>query len=103
VVIVEVPFSEGDGGKIRPAVVLSSYDHNLVRLDLVIVKIFGSKASGFWELDINRWSEAGLARPSKVVCDHLRSLPKTAARRVGRLDFRTAMSVRRTVRALLGL
>ena len=84
-------------------VVLSSSDHNLVRRDIVTAKISGSEASGFWEMDIDRWAQFGLQKPSKVVCDHLISVSKTSVRRVGRLDFRTAVGIRRTVKTLLGL
>jgi mRNA interferase MazF len=103
VLIADVPFTEGNRRKVRPVVVLSSSDHNLVRRDIVTAKISGSEASGFWEMDIDRWAQFGLQKPSKVVCDHLISVSKTSVRRVGRLDFRTAVGIRRTVKTLLGL
>lgn len=102
--IVKVPFSEADRNKKRPAVVLSSHEHNRSRLDLVVANISsGSKAYGFWELDIDRWSEAGLERPSKVVCDHLSSVPRATAMLVGRLGILALTRIRRRVASLLGL
>lgn len=95
-------YSNKSGGKTRPAVVLSSLEHNTTRLDLVVVKISGSTARNCWEVNIKKWLEAGLRKPSKVVTDNLTVVPKDSVKIIGHLDTETLAKVKNKIGLLLG-
>ncbi|GAB6156829.1 hypothetical protein JCM39194_00290 [Desulfotomaculum varum] len=95
-------YSDKPGGKTRPAVVLSSLEHNTTRLDLVVAKISGSTARDHWEVNIKKWLEAGLRKPSKVVTDHLTVVPKASVKLIGHLDTDTMAEVKNKIGLLLG-
>ncbi|WP_243113650.1 type II toxin-antitoxin system PemK/MazF family toxin [Desulfofundulus salinus] len=103
VVVKDMPYKDIPGGKTRPSVVLSSYEHNKARQDLVVAKISGSAVAGKWDLKIERWLEAGLKKPSKVVCDHITVVSKVSVRTIGRLDAETLAGVREKITLLFGL
>ncbi|KYH30720.1 type II toxin-antitoxin system PemK/MazF family toxin [Neomoorella mulderi] len=101
--ITEIPYADKGGGKTRPALVLSSYEHNQNRRDLVVAKISGTGAFSAWDVRINKWPEAGLMKPSKVVCDHITVVSKASAIVIGHIDTGTLAGVKKKVGLLLSL
>nr|WP_255419839.1 type II toxin-antitoxin system PemK/MazF family toxin [Moorella sp. Hama-1] len=103
VVIAEIPYADKEGGKARPALVLSSYEHNQTRRDLVVAKITGTGVFSPWDIRINKWLEAGLVKPSKAVCDHISVVSGASAIVVGHIDAGTLAEVKKKVGLLLSL
>lgn len=103
VITSEIPYSGKDGSKTRPLVVLSSCEHNRTRQDLVVAKISSSAVNNCWEVAIKKWLEAGLIKPSKVVCDHITVVSKTSAKVIGHMDPKTFAEVKNKIGSLLGL
>ncbi len=101
--IAEIPYADEGGGKARPALVLSSYEHNQNRRDLVVAKISGTGAFSPWDVKVSKWLEAGLAKPSKVVCDHITVVSKASAVAIGHIDNGTLAEVKKKVGLLLDL
>lgn len=103
VTVKEMRYSDTLESKTRPALVLSSVEHNTTRLDLVVTKISGSIGNNQWEVNIKKWLEAGLRKPSKVVADHITVVPKTSAKLIGHLDDETFVEVKNKIGLLLGI
>jgi len=82
IVLIEVPFHQAAGGKIRPAiVVLDSGD-----ADLIVAPVTSRVRGTEFELNLAEWRAAGLNVPSAVRLDKLATLSKADVRRVaGRL------------------
>jgi mRNA interferase MazF len=68
VVLVPYPFGERAGGKKRPALVVSSGEHNQETGELLIAQITGrvSAAPRIGDYHIQGWREANLPRPALV-------------------------------------
>ena len=60
------PFSDQQGIKRRPAVIISSAAYNLERRDVLIMAITSRLRTppDFGELPVNDWESAGLIKPS---------------------------------------
>ncbi len=101
-----IKYSEIDSikSKRRPALVISSFEHNRYRKDLVLLKISSKPVKdNRWEVAIASNKITGLVTRSKVVCDHLETLSKDSVEKIGRIDFLTLVRVRRKLSLLLGL
>jgi mRNA interferase MazF len=68
VVLVPFPFTDQTATKRRPAVVVSSQDYNKERPDVIIMAISSQvrTPSGFGEVLVRSWKEAGLIKPSTI-------------------------------------
>lgn len=101
VVLVVVPFTDGRGAKLRPAVIVGaphpSDDEILVPLSSRISRL----APG--EFVIEDWSEAGLNVPSKVRRFLLTQDGTGVSRRIGSLSTATATRLGESLRLWLGL
>jgi len=66
VVLVRFPFTNQQGSKRRPAVVISSKAYNRQKPDVILAAITGQVRSplGFGEAMIQDWQAAGLLKPS---------------------------------------
>lgn len=104
--IARIDYSEPDlqRSKIRPALVISSSEHNRYRKDLVLLKISSRPVrNDRWEVAIAGNKTTGLVRRSKVVCDHVKTLSKDSVEKIGRIDSPTLIRVRRKLSLLFGL
>jgi mRNA interferase MazF len=65
VVLVRFPFTNQQGSKRRPAVVISSQAYNRQKPDVILAAITGQVRSplGFAETHIQDWQAAGLLKP----------------------------------------
>ncbi len=60
VVLVEIPFSNGSGRKLRPGLVVSSDEFNNKSKDIVLLKITGSQFGTEYEVKLtNKWLTEG--------------------------------------------
>jgi mRNA interferase MazF len=66
-VLAKVIFSEGDGVKKRPALVVSSDIYNEIRQEVIIAAVTSNISRSLpGDTRINQWEEAGLRFPSVV-------------------------------------
>ena len=84
IVLIEVPFHQAGGAKIRPAVViLDSADE-----DFLGAPITSRSRTGTYEISIVHWQSAGLNAPSTARIHKVAVLPKMAIkRRIGTLTL----------------
>jgi mRNA interferase MazF len=102
-VLVPFPFTDLSAAKKRPAVVVSSPAYHRARPDLLILAVTSQArpASGFGEVAVIGWKEAGLLKPSllkPVLATIERDL---VVRRLGRLGEEDRRALRRLLGAML--
>jgi len=104
VVLVRFPFTDLTGSKQRPALVISSDEHQRTGHDVIVAAISGQGVDDPRVFDhvIQDWASAGLIAPSLVRCGKVVTLERSMVRRsLGRLSenvFQTVMaSVRRAL------
>ena len=89
--IIAVPYEYSDltGGKVRPALIVSSDSYNLARPDVVAAGITSQIGNvGPYDHVLADWAAAGLRYPS-LVRGRLLTIEQTLIRRsVGRLSYR---------------
>lgn len=67
IVVVDFGFSEGEGSKKRPALIISSDNYHNSRQEVIVAAITGNiKRVLFGDTKIDKWKEAGLIYPSLV-------------------------------------
>ena len=68
VVLVPFPFTDQTAIKKRPAVVVSSEDHQNHRPDLILMAVTSQSKPkpGFGETTVTEWKKAGLLKPSVI-------------------------------------
>lgn len=103
VLLLEVAYTDLQGAKRRPAVVISNDEYNRASPDAVIVPLTASGARlRMGDFRIANWSSAGLMRPSVA-----RARPTTVARgrierKLGRVSEADLAGVLSSVRSILG-
>ncbi|MBI5525577.1 MAG: type II toxin-antitoxin system PemK/MazF family toxin [Deltaproteobacteria bacterium] len=105
VVLVPVPFSDLSAVKKRPAVVISSDEHNRQSVDLVITAITSRSfmPGRVGECVLEKWSEAGLAKPSVVKPAVSTIEQRLVTRKLGRLVPDDQRNLDAALRSLLQL
>jgi len=103
ILLVKFTFSEGEGSKYRPTLLLSAKDYNNHRQELIIAAITSNlKRRLVRDTKINDWEKAGLLYPSLVTAI-IRTIKKNMVdRKLGKLsdnDFRVA---KKNLKAVLG-
>ncbi len=105
VVLVPFPFAELTGTKRRPALVVSSDEHNRQNRAVVIAQIT-SKTEGrprVGDQRIDEWENAGLLAPSLLRC-HLATIRDTLIfRKLGKLPAADMAAVETKLAAVFGL
>jgi len=89
------PFTSGQDAKARPILVLMDLGS-----DCLVCRITSVPHSGFLDLPINAWREAGLDKPSTVRLSRLITVEKPILKvRIGRLADEDILRVRNTCNA----
>ena len=84
------PFTSGQGGKARPVLVLMDLGS-----DCLVCRITSVPHRGFLDVQVSRWQEAGLDRPSTIRLARLVTVEKPILKlRIGRLTAEDANRVR---------
>jgi mRNA interferase MazF len=97
VVLVRFPFTDLTGSKKRPALVVSSLEHQKTGRDVIVAAITGQGIEDPRAFDhiVQDWASCGLIAPSKVRCGKLVTLERSMVRRtLGRMPpqgFRAVM------------
>ena len=103
ILLVPYPFSDLQGSKQRPAVVVSSDTYNSRRPDLIVAAVTSQVRSplSFGEVLVARWSQAGLIKPS-VLKPVLATVEQSVViRRLGRLEPNDRQSLVGMLRSIL--
>ena len=90
VVLVRFPFTDLTASKQRPAVVLSSKEHQRSGRDLIVAAVSGQNVDSPGPFDhvVAGWQEAGLIMPSVIRCAKIVTVERAMVRRaLGTLDY----------------
>ncbi|RUT06777.1 hypothetical protein DSM106972_030340 [Dulcicalothrix desertica PCC 7102] len=104
VVLVPFPFTDQTTTKKRPAIIVSSDDYHLQRLDLILIGVTSqaNPASYFGEMTITNWKNAGLIKPS-IIKPVLTTLDiKLVIKKLGRLEESDYQALQNLLTTILG-
>jgi hypothetical protein len=101
----QFPFTDQEGMKTAPAVVLSLPQYHLVYGDVIVARITSQlQAKGrFGTVNIRDFEACGLSRPSVIKPVVMTVLQTHVAEVLGTLDEATVSDLRRVYRDVLGL
>lgn len=108
VVVVEVPFSDSAGVKLRPALIVSAAAFHRDLLDVIVCPVSSQPRyyhrPGVGDCPLTDWRRVGLRYPSTVRVSKLLAVDKRIVRRaLGVLSARDLAQVASTLRAALAL
>ena len=101
--LVKFTFSEGEGLKHRPALVLSTEGYNSKRRELIMAAVTSNlerQLAG--DTKINGWKEAGLLYPSLVTAIIRTIKQNMVARKLGTLSNNDFQTVEKNLKGVLG-
>lgn len=105
VVILDFPFAEGGGAKLRPALVVQS--DGIATVHTIVAQITSAtqrRSPSRLFIDPTAEPESGLKMPSLVVCEQLYTIRKDrVVRTIGALTTTTMQRVDECLRVALGL
>lgn len=82
VVLVEFPFTGGEGNKRRPALILLDTGDN----DVIVARVTSQEGRDEFDVEVKNWKTAGLLRESIVRVHKIATLEKTLiTRKMGKL------------------
>ncbi len=105
ILLVEMPFTDGPGGKKRPAVVLSTEAFNRSGIKIVVAAITSNLNAPFRPGDttLGEWQTAGLLKPS-AVRGYLGMVDQRDVERVlGKMTDKDFSQVEQGIASILGL
>ena len=105
VVLVRFPFTDLMGTKQRPAVVVSTREHQRRERDVIVAAVSGHRIDqpGPFDHLVRDWEVAGLLMPSVVRCGKIVTLERSLVRRaLGELTSRDMDGARKGLRKALG-
>ena len=104
IVLVRFPFTNQQGSKQRPAVVVSSAAYNRARPDLILMAVTSQMKPkpGFGEASIQDWQAAGLLKPSSLKPILFTAEKTIIAKTLGRLKAVDQEALRKVLGAILG-
>lgn len=105
VVIIRFPFTDQQGTKQRPAVVVSSADYNVQRPDVILLALTSQIKTplGFGEAHVRDWQDAGLLKPSLLKPILFTAEQMLVRKSLGRLSERDHKTLHTLLRALVDL
>jgi mRNA interferase MazF len=80
VIFVDFPFVDEAKSKKRPAVVLGG-----TKSRLICAAVTSRKANTPWAVELKRWREAGLKKPSKVRLDNIFTFAPAVCKSIGKI------------------
>lgn len=111
VVILDVPYSDRSGSKVRPALVVQAdtYNQQLQQTVITIItssqrRMVGAKTQVFIDLTTPDGRKSGLRSDSVVQCNHLVTIPRNAIHNtIGRLSAPLMYQVDDCLKESLGI
>ncbi|BAZ09322.1 hypothetical protein NIES4071_11300 [Calothrix sp. NIES-4071] len=104
VVLVPFPFTDQTSTKQCPAIVVSSANYHLQRLDLILIGVTSqaNPASSFGEMTITNWKNSGLIKPS-IIKSVLTTLDvKLVIKKLGRIEEPDYQALQNLLKTILG-
>ena len=103
ILLVKFTFSEGEGAKHRPTLLLSTKDYNNSRQELIVAAITSNlKRRLVGDTKINNWEKAGLLYPSLVTAI-IRTIKKNMVdHKLGKLSHNDFQAVKKNLKDVLG-
>ena len=104
IVLVPFPFTDHSAVKKRPAVIVSSDTYNSKRPDIIIMAVTSQmqSASYFGDIIVNNWQNAGLLKPSVIKPIFTTVEKKLIIKKLGALDNEDQMSLKESLRDIIG-
>ncbi len=100
VVLLEYPYSDLSGVKLRPAVVIRDTNDN----DFILARITSQKGQSQYDMVIDYWQSAGLLRPSVIRVHKLVTLETYLVKRtMGKLSERDLNKLSDTLKNLFSI
>ncbi len=106
IIILELPFADLVGKKLRPVLVLSSEVLNRVSADLIVAKISSSQHLPDFEVEINPYDleEGKLKKTSYVHCHSIFTVERNLIlKKVGKLKFEKMVEVKDIIKKVFNL
>ena len=101
VVVVPFPFTDRDGSRRRPALVVSSERFHAGHPQSILAMITSTRAAWPSDVSIRRWREAGLHVPCKVRFKLFTLDEDLIMQRIGRLSEEDGVAVKEALRRAL--
>jgi len=76
-------YLDGSGAKMRPALVISCEDYNVKTNNVVMASISAKKVKNDYEIGIERWEDANLKMPSKVLVGKIATKNASLTKKIG--------------------
>ena len=103
ILLVKFTFSEGEGSKHRPALMLSTKEYNNHRQELIIAAITSNlKRQLVGDTKINNWKEAGLLYPSLVTAIIRTIKQNMVEKQLGKVSHNDFRVVEKNLKNVLG-
>jgi len=100
VVLLEYPYTDLRGVKLRPAIVLKDTNDS----DFILARVTSQSRQAEYDLDVKDWKEAGLLKPSVIRVHKLASLEtKLVKRTMGKLSTSDIENLSQCIRTLFHL
>ncbi|HII54267.1 TPA: type II toxin-antitoxin system PemK/MazF family toxin [Candidatus Micrarchaeota archaeon] len=106
IAVIELPFSNYTGSKLRPVLVVSSSSFNRNNLDLVVAKITGTKLDSDLIIEINNGQlvEGALKKKSYIDTGFLMAVEKSlATKRIAKINQITLAKVKEKLANIFSL
>jgi len=104
VILVNFVFSEGEGVKKRPALIISSEDYHLGRQELIMAAVTSNLDRRLiGDTTVNEWKKAGLVHPSTVTAVIRTIKQNMITHRLGRLTDSDFELVRKNLKTVIEL
>ncbi len=104
IVLLRFPFTDQQGSKRRPAVVISNQAYNEARPDVILMAITSQirERTGFGELAIDGWKEAGLLKSSIIKPVIFTIEQKLIIKRLGQLKENDQTTIKAGFQEIVG-
>jgi mRNA interferase MazF len=104
IVLVPFPFTDQSASKKRPAVIVSSHQHDRRRPDVLLMAITSQvrPSLSFGEVTVIDWKKAGFIKPGVVKPIITTAEKMLVIRKLGRLQTVDEKALRHTLSSLLG-
>ena len=104
IVLVRFPFTDQQGSKQRPAVIISSSAYNQARPDIILMAVTSQIRSklGFGEAIIADWQAAGLLKPSLIKPIVFTAEKSIIRKGLGKLEEKDNQSLKAIINTMIG-
>ncbi|NKB63532.1 MAG: type II toxin-antitoxin system PemK/MazF family toxin [Gammaproteobacteria bacterium] len=104
VVLVRFPFTDQSSGKQRPAIVISNFQYNKSKPDIILIAVTSQvkKARSLGEALIDSWKEAGLLKTSVIKPVIFTAEKSIIKKTLGKLEHQDLISLQDSIQSIIG-